>query len=100
MTERDASSEADRFAGCLIGQALGDALGFVVEGSGADVCPAYVETALRPRRLSGHDVGAFPLGQYSDDTQLARELATSFVVEAAAARPQYTPGIMRDVRAR
>jgi len=70
---------ADRFAGCLIGQALGDALGFVVEGSGPTVCAEYVESALRPRRLAGYSRGRFPLGQYSDDSQLARELALSFV---------------------
>ena len=77
MTELETG---DRFAGCLVGQAVGDALGFIVEGSGPDVCAEYVETALRPRRLTGRAGGAFPFGQYSDDTQLARELATSLVI--------------------
>src|SRR5579864_8983200 len=70
---------ADRFAGCLVGQALGDDLGFVVEGRGPNVCAAYVESALRPRRLTGYSRGPFPIGQYSDDSQLARELALSLV---------------------
>src|SRR5262249_53888011 len=71
--------EVDRFAGCLVGQALGDALGFIVEGHPPSECAAYVERALRPRRLLGLSRGRFPLGQYSDDSQLARELARSFV---------------------
>ena len=70
---------ADRFAGCLVGQALGDALGFIVEGHGPEVCAAYVESAVRPRRLTGYSRGRFAMGQYSDDSQLARELALSFV---------------------
>ncbi len=69
----------DRFAGCLIGQALGDALGFIVEGYSPNECAAYVEAALRPQRLSGYSRGGFPIGQYSDDSQLARELARSLV---------------------
>lgn len=70
---------ADRFAGCLLGQALGDALGFVVEGQRSEVCGPYVERwqaaglALREQRAP------YEAGQYSDDTQLARELAASLV---------------------
>lgn len=79
MPTPDLEPEVDRFAGCLVGQALGDALGFIVEGYPPDVCSTYVEQALRPRRLSGHARGPFALGQYSDDTQLARELARSLV---------------------
>jgi ADP-ribosylglycohydrolase len=71
--------EVDQFAGCLVGQALGDALGFIVEGYPPNECATYVERALRPRRLLGHSRGRFPIGQYSDDSQLARELARSFV---------------------
>ncbi len=71
--------QADQFAGCLIGQALGDALGFIVEGRPSHVCTAYVESSLRPRRVEGHSRGRFRIGQYSDDTQLARELVLSFV---------------------
>jgi len=70
---------ADRFAGCLVGQALGDALGFIVEGNSPEECAAYVESAVRPRRLTEHSRGPLPFGQYSDDTQLARELALSLV---------------------
>jgi poly(ADP-ribose) glycohydrolase ARH3 len=71
--------EVDRFSGCLIGQALGDSLGFIVEGYPPSECAAYVDAALRPRRLLGYSRGRFPIGQYSDDSQLARELARSLV---------------------
>jgi ADP-ribosylglycohydrolase len=68
----------NQFAGSLIGQCLGDALGFVVEGMPADVCREYVEKDLRgARRLRG--LGSHPPGQYSDDSQLARELLLSCV---------------------
>jgi ADP-ribosylglycohydrolase len=70
---------ADRFAGCLVGQALGDALGFVIEGNSPEECAAYVESAVRTRKLTGYARGLFQIGQYSDDTQLARELALSLV---------------------
>jgi ADP-ribosylglycohydrolase len=68
----------NQFAGCLIGQCLGDALGFVVEGMPADVCREYVEKELRvadgPVKIGDHTVG-----QYTDDSQLARELLLSCV---------------------
>lgn len=58
----------ERFRGCIVGQALGDALGFVVEGHPPEVCARYVDEG--PVR--------HPFGQYSDDTQLARELMQSY----------------------
>ena len=68
-----------RFAGSLVGQALGDALGFVVEGQGAAACAAHVRAVLRPPRSAGWARAPHATGQYSDDTQLARELAASLV---------------------
>src|SRR5947209_6579392 len=70
---------AVQFAGCLVGQCLGDALGFIVEGHGTAACQKYVDEALRPARLAGYRRGRFVIGQYSDDSQLARELIWSFV---------------------
>lgn len=58
----------ERFRGCLVGQALGDALGFVVEGRSSEVCVKYLDEGP----------GGHPFGQYSDDTQLARELMQSY----------------------
>lgn len=72
---------ADRFAGSLLAQALGDALGFVVEGERAEVCTPYAA------RLRGGDLvpraarAGHTAGQYSDDTQLARTLAESLVAQ-------------------
>ena len=35
-----------QFSGCLVGQCLGDALGFVVEGCSPAVCRKYVSETL------------------------------------------------------
>lgn len=76
----------EQFQGCLVGQALGDALGFVVEGQPPTFCRRYVEERLRGESVLGVGRGPFPLGQYSDDTQLARELMQSY-----AARGRFDP---------
>jgi len=70
----------DQFAGCLVGQALGDAVGFPVEGDLPEVCHHYVEEVLRAGRAGQASRFGFPVGQYTDDTQLARELMESLVV--------------------
>ncbi len=69
----------EQFSGCLIGQCAGDALGFPVEGYPPEVCGPYVKEILRkePAELKGR--GPFPFGQYTDDSQLARELLQSYV---------------------
>jgi ADP-ribosylglycohydrolase len=69
----------DRFSGCLIGQCLGDATGFVAEGFSPEACRRYVEDYLKTGRVG--EFGRFPFcfGQYSDDSQLARELIQSYV---------------------
>jgi ADP-ribosylglycohydrolase len=72
-------SAADHFAGCIVGQAVGDAMGFIMEGDSPASCASYVDRVLRPRNLLGQSRGQFPIGQYSDDTQLARELILSFL---------------------
>jgi ADP-ribosylglycohydrolase len=64
----------DQYVGCLIGQCLGDALGFVMEGQPTDRCMKYVEVTLRTQ-----DLAQMKWGQYSDDSQLARELILSYV---------------------
>jgi ADP-ribosylglycohydrolase len=68
-----------QFQGCLLGQALGDALGFVVEGRPPEVCREYADDVLG--RDGGSGRGRGPLGQYSDDTQLARELMQSYTAQ-------------------
>lgn len=69
---------ADRLVGSILGQALGDALGFVVEAQPPEVARVYVEGWLRAGRAGEWPHPRFPFGQYSDDTQLARELLRSF----------------------
>ncbi|MDH3472420.1 MAG: ADP-ribosylglycohydrolase family protein [Rhodospirillales bacterium] len=69
----------ERFVGSLIGQCLGDALGFVVEGYPAAECRDYVEDYLRAGRAGALGRAPFAFGQYTDDSQLARELLQSFV---------------------
>src|SRR2546426_10629776 len=67
----------DRLVGCLLGQALADALGFVVEAQPPDVAQRYVGDWLLAGRASERGHPRFPFGQYSDDTQLARALLLS-----------------------
>jgi len=68
-----------QLSGCLVGQCLGDALGFVVEGFSPEACKRYVEDILKTERVGEFGRFPFPFGQYSDDSQLARELLQSYV---------------------
>jgi ADP-ribosylglycohydrolase len=69
----------DQFSGCIIGQCLGDAVGFVVEGYSPSACKQYIEDYLKTQNVGGFGRFPFPFGQYSDDSQLARELVQSYV---------------------
>jgi ADP-ribosylglycohydrolase len=69
----------DQFSGCLIGQCLGDATGYVVEGFSPEACKRYVEDFLKTERAGEFGHFPMPFGQYSDDSQLARELLLSYV---------------------
>ena len=68
----------DQLTGSILGQALGDALGFVVEAQPPEVAREYVEHWLRAGRAGERTHPQFPFGQYTDDTQLSRELLRSF----------------------
>jgi ADP-ribosylglycohydrolase len=70
---------ADAVAGSLLGLAVGDALGFVVEGEPPGEAAAYVTDWIRPGRAADRARPGHRFGQYSDDTQLARELLASFL---------------------
>jgi ADP-ribosylglycohydrolase len=82
----------DGRAGSLVAQALGDALGFLVEGHAPDVCAPYASEVFSSDDPPARRRWGFAFGQYSDDTQLARELALSlastrtFVPEDFSAR--------------
>jgi ADP-ribosylglycohydrolase len=69
----------DKFSGCLIGQCLGDATGFAVEGFSPAACKRYIEDFLKTEKVGEFGSFPFPFGQYSDDSQLARELMLSYV---------------------
>ncbi|MFL5476266.1 MAG: ADP-ribosylglycohydrolase family protein, partial [Gemmatimonadales bacterium] len=70
--------KAERLIGALLGEALGDALGFVVEAQPPEAAQSYVDEWLRRGRAGERSSPHYPFGQYSDDTQLARELLLSF----------------------
>lgn len=67
-----------KYVGCLIGKAVGDAVGFMVEGQSTEVCQDYLTTFNEnsPPELTR---GKYEYGQYTDDTQLARELIITFM---------------------
>lgn len=69
----------EQFSGCLIGQCLGDALGFRVEGAPPEICGEYaseMKYLLDESPTQARD--RFPFGQYTDDSQLAREWMQSY----------------------
>lgn len=70
-----------QFSGCLIGQCLGDALGFLREGFPREDCETYVSGPMQSwyQGLLDEDAGT---GQYTDDSQLAREMMQSFVTRS------------------
>jgi ADP-ribosylglycohydrolase len=72
-------SRLEQFSGCLIGQCLGDAVGCRVEGYAEEVCQNYVNYELKVKRIRDRDRFPFPFGQYTDDSQLARELLQSYL---------------------
>ncbi|MHA1989362.1 MAG: ADP-ribosylglycohydrolase family protein [Candidatus Hodarchaeales archaeon] len=69
----------NKFIGCLIGQAVGDALGYYVEGNSSKVCSEYIDNIFSGEVSDIEKRLPSQFGQYTDDTQLARELLQSFV---------------------
>ena len=69
----------DRLAGSLIGQCLGDALGFVVEGYSREICQEYVDEILLTDKAGTIGRSPHQFGQYTDDSQLTRTLIESYV---------------------
>ncbi len=68
----------EQFAGCLVGQCLGDAWGFPVEGYPPETCRQYAGEIRGKGRTAEYGRAGFPFGQYTDDSQLARELLQSY----------------------
>jgi ADP-ribosylglycohydrolase len=61
----------------------------VVEAEPPEVAREYVDGWLRTGRAGQRDSPEFPFGQYSDDTQLARELLLSFLEAGSWSPPAY-----------
>lgn len=85
----------EQFSGCLVGQSLGDAAGFVVEGFSPEAARIYVEDYLKTDRAGEFGRFPFPFGQYSDDSQLARELIESYVAKSYFDPADYAERICR-----
>ncbi len=69
----------EKFRGCVIGQCLGDALGLPVEGYPSEICKRYIKQVIKERQIPLQIRGNYEFGQYSDDSQLARELILSIL---------------------
>jgi len=90
-------SRLDNITGSLIGKAIGESIGFLVEGHSPDSCYEYVDKIIVPKLLHLYgidkDMGRtgksrycridentafFQYGQYTIDTQSSREMLLSF----------------------
>jgi len=80
------------YAGCLIGCAVGDAVGAPVEMKNSFQCQSYIMHHMIPREFENvwriHGPYKYKFGQYTDDTQLTRELMTSLVEERGRFVPE------------
>jgi len=85
----------DQFSGCLVGQCLGDATGFVVEGFSPVASHRYVEDYLKTEKTGEFGRFPFQFGQYSDDSQLARELMQSYAAQKKFDPADYAERIKR-----
>ena len=77
----------DRFCGCLLGAAVGDALGMPVEGMTAEEIragPGEVRDMIAPAADHFHS-GLSP-GQYTDDTEQTLILAETLKIGRASCR--------------
>ena len=69
----------DKLSGCLLGQCVGDAFGYPVEGADSDECLDYLHRQMKPLWHNTVADLSHPFGQYTDDSQLARELLISLL---------------------
>ncbi|MGD1936723.1 MAG: ADP-ribosylglycohydrolase family protein [Cyanophyceae cyanobacterium] len=68
----------EKFRGCVIGQCVGDTLGMSVEKQPLAICTEYA-AQLQRGNLDVWCHPNFAFGQYTDDSQLMREMLISFV---------------------
>jgi ADP-ribosylglycohydrolase len=82
QTSFDISPSLDTVEGCVIGVALGDALGAPIEGLSDEVVASYVadlSIQLDHTRPVKHRTATYPFGQVTDDTQNSRELLIAII---------------------
>jgi ADP-ribosylglycohydrolase len=74
--EPSSTPTVEQYKGCIIGCALGDAVGAPIEAKKASQAMEYLQHKVRPMKFEGvrHKRGNYLFGQYTDDTQLTREL--------------------------
>lgn len=87
----------EQFRGCLLGCALGDVVGAWAEAKPSHEARKFAETAVRNcdfGNTAEHHRG-MPFGQYTDDTQLTRELMLSLVDEGAWVPEDFADRIAR-----
>ena len=84
--DRMSHARPEQFVGALIGCAVGDALGAPIEGRSREEIASLdgLTDHFRPlpRRKAGNQA-RYPLGQYTDDTQLTVAIARSLVARGA-----------------
>jgi poly(ADP-ribose) glycohydrolase ARH3 len=74
----DNKSLLRKYQGCIIGQCLGDAIGYPIEGLPPDECCNFIYNKVKVW-FDGSIPEIEWTGQYTDDSQLARELLESLV---------------------
>lgn len=73
-------ADEDSLLGCMVGKCVGDALGFIVEGHGPQTCEKFTKEFVHTMQIpTWTRIQSLTFGQYSDDSQLARELLNCFV---------------------
>ncbi len=72
----------DRLTGCLMGGAIGDALGAPVEGLGLD----QIHERYGPRGLTEYAEGSYGVGAITDETQLTLRTADALIRASLRAR--------------
>jgi len=87
----------ERFKGCILGCALGDVVGAWAETRPADEARDYARHFVAKfdfSKVGSHHHGV-PFGQYTDDTQLTRELALSLIDEGGWVPQDFADRIAR-----
>lgn len=95
--EKPKPPRLDQFKGCILGCALGDAIGAVVERKPAKTAKAYVTQCVETfdfSKVQKHHGGSL-FGQYTDDTQLTRELTLSIVDEGGFVPEDFADRVCR-----